>query len=149
MTNNTGTRPASILYIEGNPTPWGLRDVRPENPGWTGPVSLPITVPVVGTLVLSPARVGGLALVDPDWHNGWVPMTVAAPQLYIPSGTALTSALLYPLAPPDDDTESLTEKLLGAMRTGSTITIALALVGGGVVVVNGAVLPFAVVAPAS
>jgi hypothetical protein len=148
MSEPTGTtiHPASILHIEGDPNSWGLRDVGPANPGWAGPVSLPIVVPVMGTLVLSPAQVGGLALVDPDWHNGWVPATVPAPQLYIPTATLVTSDTLYPLAPPDDDTATLTEKILNAMRTGSTITVALDLVGGGVVVLNGATLPFAVVA---
>jgi hypothetical protein len=148
MSNPTGTpvRPASILYIEGGPTEWGLRDVGPENPGWADPVSLPIVVPVEGTLVLSPAKVGGLALVDPDWHNGWVPATVAAPQLYMPSGTSLAA---YPLAPPDDDTEALVERIMTAMRTDSTITVALGIVGGGVVLLNGAVLPYVAVAPAS
>jgi hypothetical protein len=151
MNNTTGTqvRPASILHIEGDPTAWGLADVGPENPGWTGPVSLPIVVPVAGTLVLSPANVGGLALVDPDWHNGWVPATVGVPQLYIATATGMKGAVGYPLAAPDNNTHALIEKILNAMRTRSTITVALDIVGGGTIVLNGAALPFAAVAPAS
>jgi hypothetical protein len=155
MNNQTGPTagPASILTIAGDSTAWGLRDVGPEDPGWTGPVKLPIVVPVEGKLVLAPARVGGLALVDPDWRNGWVPAKLGLPHLFIPTGTALTNrnadALGYPLAPPDDDTEALAEKLVIAMRRGSTIKVALDIVDGGVVVLNGAMLAYAAVAPAN
>ena len=153
MSNPTRStdRPGSFLQIEGDPTLWGLGPVVPENPGWTGPVSLPIVVPVKGTLVLSPARVGGLALWYPDEQNGWVPATVEAPSLYIPTATGLKEgAVGYPLAPPDNDVQALTDKLMKALKgAGSTVTVALGFVRGGVVVLNGAVLPFAVVMPAS
>jgi hypothetical protein len=150
MNSNADTtpRPASILRIAGDPTAWGMGSVWPRNPGWTGPVALPIVVPVEGTLVLSPARVGGLTLADPAWQNGWVPAAVPVPILYIPTAVGLKENGGYPLARPDNDTEALTERILTAMRTGSTITVALDIFGGGVAVLDGAVLPFAAVAPA-
>jgi hypothetical protein len=143
--SNSNYRPGSFLQISGDPTQWGLRDVV-QHPDWTDPVALPIILPVEGTLVLSPAGVGGLALSYPDEHNGWMPAAVTAPQLYIPTTTGLKGGGDgYPLAAPDNDPQALTEKLLGAMRDGSTITVALGLVLGGAVMINGAVLPFAVV----
>jgi len=145
--SNSKYRPGSFLQIAGDPTLWGLRDVV-QHPDWTGPVSLPIILPVEGTLVLSPTGVGGMALSYPDEHNGWMPAAVAAPQLYIPTATGLTAgATGYPLAPPDNDAVALIEKLLTAMRDCSTVSVALGLVLGGAVVINGAVLPFAVVMP--
>jgi hypothetical protein len=154
MNSPTGTtiQPTSKLYIGGDPTRWGLRNIVPQNPGWNGPVALAIVAPVVGTLVLSPARAGSLALLDPDWlGNGWVPAAVEIPKLYVPTGTALTaqnaSTLLYPLAAPDNDTQALIQKLTDAMSgTGKTVTVALGTGIGGVAVLNGAVLPYAVVA---
>jgi hypothetical protein len=143
--SNSNYRPGSFLQIAGDPTVWGLRDVV-AHPDWTDPVALPIILPVEGTLVLSPAAVGGLALSYPDEHNGWMPAAVTAPQLYIPTATGLKAgATGYPLAAPDNDVEALTEKLITAMSDGSTITVALGLVLGGAVMINGAVLPFAVV----
>jgi hypothetical protein len=87
-----------------------------------------------------------LALSYPDEHNGWMPAAVTAPQLYIPTTTGLKGAGDgYPLAAPDNDPPALVEKLLRAMREGSTVSVARDIVLGGVVMINGAALPFAVV----
>jgi hypothetical protein len=150
---NKGPIPASILHIEGDPTSWGLSVVGATDPGWgDSPVKVEIIAPVAGTLVLSPARVGSFALVPPPPGDGWMPaLTLVAPHLYIPTATGLTAAAPgYVLAPPDDNPVTLTDKLVTAMSgTGSTATVQISAVGGGVVVLNGAQLPFAVVAPAS
>jgi len=144
--SNSNYRPGSFLQISGDPTQWGLREAVPTDPGWSGPVSLPIILPVEGTLVLSPANVGGMALSYPDEQNGWMPAAMTAPQLYIPTTTGLKgSGDGYPLAAPDNDPPALIDKLLTAMRDGSTVSVARDIVRGGVVMINGAVLPFAVV----
>jgi len=146
--SNSNYRPGSFLQISGDPTQWGLREIVPTNPGWTGPVSLPIILPVEGTLVLSPTKVGGMALSYPDEQNGWMPAAVTAPQLYIPTTTGLKKGGDgYLLAAPDNNPQALVEKLLTTMRDGSTVSVARDIVRGGVVIINGAVLPFAVVMP--
>ena len=68
--------------------------------------------------------------------------------LYIPTATGLLPGGGYPLAPAEHDVEALTERILTVMRTGTTITVALNIFGGGVVVLNGAALSFVALAPA-
>jgi hypothetical protein len=144
--------PRSILRIEGDPTSWGLGVVGPADPGWgDAPVEVAIIAPVAGTLVLSPARVGSFTLVPPPIGDGWMPaLTLVAPHLYVPTATGLTAAAPgYALAPPDDEIPALITKLIDAMSgPGNRVTVQISAVGSGVVVLNGAQLPFAVVAPA-
>jgi hypothetical protein len=144
--------PRSILHIEGDPTSWGLSVVGPADPGWgDAPVEVAIIAPVAGTLVLSPARVGSFTLVQPPVGDGWMPaLALVAPHLYVPTATGLTAAAPgYALAPPDDEIPALITKLIDAMSgSGKRTTVQISAMGGGVVVLNGAQLPFAVVAPA-
>ena len=143
--------PASILQIQGDPTSWALRDTSADDPHWREPVAIEIVAPVKGTLVLSPARVGSFSLVRPDDHDGWMPAVEPVfPHLYTPSPNGLTTASPgYALAPPDDEIPALTTKLIDAMSgPGKRVTVQISAVGSGVVVLNGAQLPFAVVAPA-
>jgi len=143
--------PASILQIQDDPTPWGLRDTSPEDHHWRDPVALEIIAPVVGTLVLSPARVGSLSLVRPDEHDGWMPaFKLAFPHLYLPTARNLTAASPGYVLPSGTDLHELQEKVMDAMRgAGRFLTVTIDVVGGGIVVLNGAQLPFAVLAPAS
>jgi hypothetical protein len=146
----TGLVPASILKIQADPTSWGLRTVRPHDPRWDdGPVAIDIMAPVAGTLILSPALVGSFALTPVIENNGWhpgPPIVLVAPYLYIPTATGLkTGSAGYPLAEgyylPD-----LRRSIIDAMTTGSTLSVKIDVFGGGVVVLNGAQLPFAVLA---
>lgn len=67
-----------------------------------------------------------------------------------PAATGLTAAAPgYALAPPDDEIPALITKLIDAMSgPGKRVSVQISTVGSGVVVLNGAQLPFAVVAPA-
>ena len=146
--------PASILRIEGDPTSWGLKTVGPEDPGWRDdPVAVAIGAPVDGTLILSPARVGSFALTSPGAHNGWMPASLPSGSLYlyIPTTAGITPESAagsgYILAAPHDDLDALRESIMTAMSgTGSTLALKVDVIGGGVVILNGAQLPFAVVA---
>lgn len=141
--------PASYLKIQGDPTSWYLGAAPPQD-GWNdGPVAIPVNWPIVGTLILSPARVGSFALTPEIWGNGWVhgdPIELVSPHLYIPTTSGLTADWHgYPLAGqyylPD-----LQQSILDAMTTGSTLPVNVDVLGSGVVVLNGAQLPFAVLA---
>lgn len=137
----------SILYIEGDPTGWGLRDVAPEFPDWDStPTALPVVGPLGGTLLLSPVRVGSFALVPPP--AGWVPAQKwAAPFLYLPSTTGLQAG--YPLAASNDGLPALQRDIMSAMRESTYLPVQVGGAGGtGVIVLNGGVLPFVVLGTA-
>ncbi len=144
-----GLVPASILNIQADPTSWGLRTVRPQDPRWDGPVAVDIIAPVAGTLILSPARLGSFALTPVIENNGWhpgPPIVIVSPYLYIPTAKGLkTGSAGYPLAAqyhlPD-----LQRSIIDAMRSASTLAVKIDVFGGGVVILDGAQLPFAVLA---
>jgi len=145
-----GPTPASVLKIQGDQTQWGLRTVPPRDPGWNdGPVDIDIITPVMGTLILSPTRIGSFALTAGIYGNGWQPgppAVLVAPHLYIPAVAGLTTALPgYPLAA-DYNLTGLRQRIMDAMTTGSTVPVNIDVPGGGVVILNGAQLPFAVLA---
>ena len=142
--------PASYLKIQGDPTWWGLRTAPLQDPGWSDtPVAVDILTPVAGTLILSPARVGSFALTPAVYGNGWEhggPVELVSPHLYIPTTSGLTAdSHGYPLAAPSDLT-TLQQNIMYAMTTGSTLTVNVDVLGSGVVTLNGAQLPFAVLA---
>jgi hypothetical protein len=140
--------PKSVLAIQGDPTLWGLRDTGPTSPSWgTEPVLLPTVAPLAGTLVLSPGRVGSLAINPPMPGDGWMPaLKLAFPFLYIPAaqGVHATHPPIYELAAGTNPDE-LAEQIAAAMRTNDTLTVQYVSVGQpGFAVLNGAELTFAV-----
>jgi hypothetical protein len=143
--------PQSLLHIQGDPTAWGLRDTPPQNPNWgSAPVALQIIGPLVGTLVLSPARIGSFALLPPPIGDGWVPtQKLVSPFLYIPSATGLPSTSPGYMLAPGTDLAVLQQHIESAMSAGTSLVIDVVSAGRpGVVVLNGAGLPFAVLGEA-
>jgi hypothetical protein len=142
--------PASYLKIQGDPTSWALRTAPPEDPDWHDPVAVDIVHPAAGTLILSPARVGSFALTPEIWGNGWhpgPPIKLVSPYLYIPTTSGMTAASHgYPLAAQYSDLPALQRSIMAAMTTGSTLPVNIDVLGSGVVILNGAQLPFAVLA---
>jgi hypothetical protein len=141
--------PANFLKIQGDPTSWTLRAAPPQD-GWNdGPVAIDIVSPVAGILILSPARAGSFALTPEIWGNGWVhgtPIELVSRYLYIPTTSGLTAASHgYPLAA-QYDLPALQQRIMDAMTTGSTLPVNVDVLGSGVVILNGAQLPFAVLA---
>jgi hypothetical protein len=141
--------PQTILQIEGDPNLWGLFMLQTRDPGWDRPVAIEIGAPVEGRLILSPACVGSFSLTYNDAENGWHPAALPAGSLflYIPTATVLEDASCgYILAPQYNNLDALQESIMGAMRAPSTLALNVGTVGGGVVVLSGAQLPFAVIA---
>jgi hypothetical protein len=141
----------TILRIGTDPTSWVVSDSTPD-PAWTQsaePVAIPVSGPIAGRLLLAPRRAATLALTVPG-GSGWVPCEkLTAAYLYVPSATGWNvTATGYALAEGTDLGE-LEAALLAAMSTSATVTVSLATIAGpGVMVVNGGMLAFAVVAPA-
>jgi hypothetical protein len=140
---------AGYLKIQGDPTSWGLAAAPPQD-GWSDtPVAIPIVTPVAGTLILSPARAGSFAVTLAIYANGWVhggPIEVASHSLYIPTTSGLAAGSQgYPLAT-QYDLPTLQQSILDAMTTGSILPVVVDADGIGLVILNGAQLPFAVLA---
>jgi hypothetical protein len=142
--------PQTILQIEGDPNLWGLFMLQTRDPGWDRPVAIEIGAPVEGRLILSPACVGSFSLTYNDAENGWHPAIVLPTGslfLYISTATILKDAESgYILAPEYNNLDALQESIMDAMRVRSTLALNVGTVGGGVVVLSGAQLPFAVIA---
>jgi hypothetical protein len=150
---STGPIPSSILQIEGDPTSWGLRDLEPVDPHWgQEPVALAVLGPLFGTLLLSPSRIGSFALTPPLPGDGWIPaFTLPSSHLYIPTPMGVTAKSLgYMLAASDNDLAALQQRIMNTMSEGTSLTVNVTSAGvSGVVVLNGAELPFAALGPAN
>jgi hypothetical protein len=149
MNNPVGNFHAqTILQIEGDPNLWGLATLQTQDPGWDRPVAIEIGAPVEGRMILSPAC--SFSLTYNDAKNGWHPAIILPTGslfLYISTATVLEDASSgYILAPQYDNLDALQESIMDAMRTPSTLALNLGTVGGGVVILSGAQLPFAVIA---
>lgn len=138
-----------ILRIESDPTMWVLRD--PIDAGQlTGlgePLAIQVTRPLEGTLLLSLGAAAGVALLDPG-PAGWMPghIMLPAPVLYLPSPAGPTDTNHGYALPASADRAQLERDITAAMSGGTALPVDLA---GGVVVLNGAALPFAVLCASS
>jgi hypothetical protein len=146
--------PQSFLRVEGDPTLWGLAelDVAPSLAAHD-PVALEVVSPLAGTLLLAPLRAGSIVVSTPRAGpgGGWVPcVKLQSPYLYLPSTTGVAAhSPGYLLIAPDTDLETLKQDIMAAMREGTFHTVNVSFAGTtGVAMLNGAELPFVVLAAA-
>lgn len=143
-----------FLQIGTDPTGWVLEDVEPDAVAAqlsqaTGPVLLPVVGPLQGDLVLSPAAAATISVRRPAPMHGAHPSHIALPRwpvLYLPSPAGPTLDFPgYPLAM-DTDVAALEQDIIAAMSGGTFLTIEIADIRGGAVLLNGAAMNFAVLA---
>jgi hypothetical protein len=139
---------ATYLQISGDPTMWVPQQM-PQPSQLTAPtVPVPITAPLLGTLLIS-SRAASIAFVDTG-ASGGVPsdFDVLVESLYVPTGTGASQSCTGYQLPPGTNLADLQTQIATLMTEGTSQAI---LLGGGtfhgVVVLNGATLPFAVLAP--
>lgn len=143
--------PGSYVRVEGDPTQWGLagRDVAGLTAG--GPVALEVITPLAGTLLLAPRRAGSLSAYPvPVLPGGWVPcVELPAPHLYLPCTTGVArQSPGYALAP-GTNLQTLQQEILTAMADGALLPVSAMIDGqAGTVLLNGAALPFVILADA-
>ena len=143
-----------LVQIGTDPTDWVLEGTDPDTVAAqlsqaTGPVVLPVVGPLQGKLVVSPSAAATIAVRRPSPMHGAHPSHLALPRwpvLYLPSPAGPTQDIPgYPLAP-DTDLAVLEQNIIAAMTGRTFLSVQLADLPGGVVLLNGAATSFAVLA---
>jgi hypothetical protein len=145
----------TFLRIEGDPVAWILRDaqiqaVAQELCQSGDPVVLDVVAPLQGRLVLSAKSAGNVALLAPPPALGWTPGGIFLPRahLYVPSATGPTAHTPPYTLGQSADLGPLEQDIVAAMRQGTFMTVEIAQGDqSGVLVLNGAALPLAVLCP--
>lgn len=147
------------LRIEGDPTIWRLAQLV-DISQWTGEtISETVTAPLSGTLVLS-RRVASVAAFNEFDVMGGVPndaviqtaaINLATSSIYLPTSSGPSAGSHGYVLPSSVNLAKLAAEISAAMGAGSQLTIPLGSgpVGGAVVVLSGAALPFVVLCPAT
>ena len=146
----------SILRIEGDPTSWKLLTAveAGQVTASAAPVALDVSEPLAGRLLLSPRSVGSAVFLElPPPNVGVTPNGVFLPWscLYVPSPTGPdphSNPQRYYLLPRSVDLAQLEADITAAMVDGSLVTVEVSgPAGTGIVVLNGAAVPFVVLCP--
>ena len=147
--------PGLRLQIGTDPTVWVLQYADEDAVAWelsqaTGPVVLPVVAPLQGRLVLSLQYAATVSLLRPPTVVGAHPTGVIGPTtpvVYLPSVTAATQESPGHALDHGTDLAALERDIIAAMTSGTRLTLQIsALSGGGLLVLNGAALAFAVLA---
>jgi hypothetical protein len=143
-----------FLQIGTDPTGWILENAEPDTVAAqlshaTGPVVLPVVGPLQGDLVVSPSAAATISVRRPSPTHGAHPSHIAVPRwpvLYLSSPTGPTQdSPGYPLAR-NTDLAALEQDIIAAMSGGAFLSIQVADIQGGVVLLNGAAVDFTVLA---
>ena len=142
------------LRIGTDPTAWVLENADPDTVAAqlsqaTSPVVLPVVGPLQGNLVVSPSAAATISVQRPSPTHSTHPSHIALPRgsvLYLPSTTGPTAdSPGYPLAP-GTDLAAQEQDIIAAMSGRTVLSIQIADIPGGVVLLNGAALSYAVLA---
>ncbi|MGO9504019.1 MAG: hypothetical protein ACLPUO_21160 [Streptosporangiaceae bacterium] len=146
-----------FLVIQGDPTQWKLSEpIEASALTASGPpLALAVVEPLAGTLLLSCRAAASVVLSNPGPHgaipSGAIPLAMTV--MYLPTAAGVSTesagaAVWYPLDAAD--LTALEAEITAAMTQGTLASVGFISVGGsGVVVLNGARLPFVVLAPAT
>jgi hypothetical protein len=143
-----------FLHIGTDPTAWVLEGTDPDALAVqlsqaTGPVVLPVLDPLQGDLVVSPSAAATISVAMPVPVHNWHPSHIALPRwpvLYLPSPTSPTQDSPGYALDPNTDLAALGQRIIAAMNGRTVLSIQVADGRGGVVLLNGATLGFAVLA---
>jgi hypothetical protein len=147
--------PGLRLQIGTDPTTWVLQDgdeyaIARDLSQATGPLVLPVVAPLQGRLVLSPQCAATVSLLRPSPSAGAHPTGVIGPTrpvMYLPSATSATQESPGHALDPDTDLAALEQDIIAAMIGGTLLTLQIStLSDAGLLVVNGALLAFVVLA---
>jgi hypothetical protein len=142
------------LRIGTDPTNWTVLQDRDLNAlaqeliQASGPVVLAVDYPLKGNLVLSAHSAGAVWLAPPGPHGSHpTGVTLHLPVIRVPSATAVTQDAPGCPLPAGTDLAQLQQDVIGAMTTGTFLTVPTSSVPPAVLVLSGATLAYAVVCP--
>lgn len=147
-----------IVRIGGDPASWIVADqsyesMTAELRKATGPVVIPVTAPLVGSLVLSHRAAASVVVIQPPGGTvfsttGWNPGHEGgptAPILYLASLTGPGPDAVYAVSS-DINHEVAVQEISTVMTNGTVFAFGVYDASGtGTLLINGAALPFAVV----
>jgi murein DD-endopeptidase MepM/ murein hydrolase activator NlpD len=143
-----------FVHIGTDPTAWALENtdldtVAAQLSQATAPVVLSVAGPLQGNLVVSPSAAATISVQRPSPGHGAFPSHITLPRnpvLYLSSLTGPTQdSPGYPLDP-GTDLAAQEQAIIAAMSGRTVLSIQLPEMPGGVVLLNGAALDFAVLA---
>ena len=113
-----------VVRFDGDPTFWSLNPGLDSQPmadqlaTSTDPISVPVTEPLAGTMLISPRCAGSVAIFDQMMIGGWIPSGVKAPSsvLYVPTPAVRPRIPGYSL-PEGTNLGELSQEIQNAMRT--------------------------------
>ena len=134
----------SYIQIEGDPTQWWFAQPISASQLTGQPLSLQVSAPVVGTLVLS-GKAASVAVFD--LPSGQAPNLLDVPvqAIYVPTATGISGGNVGYELPASADLGNLASQIAAVMGGGNTQVVALGgTTSGGTLVLNGATLSFVV-----
>jgi len=136
----------SYIQIEGDPTKWWIQDQLPASELTAGqPLTLTSLAPIEGILVLAP-KIATVAVLSVPAGSPPSPLGLPGEIIYLPTAAGPSAGHVGYVLADDVDPMTLSGQIAGAMHAGQSQTIALG-GAGGTLVINGATLTFAVLAP--
>jgi hypothetical protein len=137
------------LQIEGDPTIWWL-DQPVDVTQWTGQtVSVPVTAPLAGTLLLSPRVASVAAFTESGVSAAPSGLVIPWPAIYLPTASGPSAGSYGYVLPLSVNLPDLQGRISSAMDAGTPLTIDFGLAANGALMVSGATLPFVVLCPAN
>jgi hypothetical protein len=141
------------LQIGTDPTTWYFDSAQYDTvaaalaqPG--NPFAVEVFSPLEGRLVLNPLAAGSVALTNPIDPIGWNPngaYLARSPGIYVASVTGPSKSLPGYVLAPGYELPALEEQIIAAMKGKAILSVTLDEgLGGGVLVLSGATLPYAV-----
>jgi len=145
-----------VVRFDGDPTFWHLNPADDFQPladqlaKSTDAISVPVTEPLAGTMLISPRCAGTIAILDHEHIGSWIPSGVKAPGsvLYVPMPAGPTEDFPGYALSEGTDLGQLSQEIQGAMETGTAITTPISTSqGDGNLWIDGDTLAFAVLCP--
>ena len=140
----------SYLQITGDPAKWWLEQPLQASQLTGQPLSVPVKAPLAGTLLLS-ARSASVAVFNSPFE-GAVPsdQKLPAPVIYLPTAAGPSAQFAGYELPATTDLAKLAGEITALMHGGGSLDIPLGgAATGGVLMLNGATVPFVVLCQAT
>jgi len=137
----------SCIQIAGDPTKWWLAQQIQASQLTGQPLSVISMAPIQGLLVLSP-RTASVAIFDVPSEPLPQPLGIPGGIIYVPTAAGPSAGHVGYELPGTVDPQNLASQIATLMHDGHSQTITLG-GAGGTLVLNGATLSFAVLAPAA